>query len=102
MRLPVLTFDIETQTDLKSGAHLFGLDLSEADLDQALTKLRRQDSGSDFQRLPLHEIVCISGLWMDELVKAQVLAFHFSINRINVFHPAINFSFDAMLSQFIA
>ena len=50
MRLPVLTFDIETQTDLKSGAHLFGLDLPEADLDQALTKLRRQDSGSDFQR----------------------------------------------------
>ena len=48
MRLPVLTFDIETQTDLKSGAHLFGLDLPEADLDQALTKLRRQDSGSDF------------------------------------------------------
>ena len=66
MRLPVLTFDIETQTDLKSGAHLFGLDLPEADLDQALTKLRRQDSGSDFQRPPLHEIVCISGLWIDE------------------------------------
>ncbi len=31
MRLPVLTFDIETQTDLKSGAHLFGLDLPEAE-----------------------------------------------------------------------
>src|SRR5690606_7815332 len=54
------------QTDLKSGAHLFGLDLPEAVLDQALTKLRRQDSGSDFQRPPLHEIVCISGLWIDE------------------------------------
>jgi len=66
MRLPVLTFDIETQTDLKSGAHLFGLDLPEQSLDQALTKLRRQESGSDFQRLPLHEIVCISGLWIDE------------------------------------
>lgn len=66
MRLPVLTFDIETQTDLKSGAHLFGLDLPEASLDQALTKLRRQESGSDFQRLPLHEIVCISGMWIDE------------------------------------
>lgn len=66
MRLPILTFDIETLTDLKSGAHLFDLDLPEADLEQALLKLRRQESGSDFQRLPLHEIVCISGLWLDE------------------------------------
>ncbi|MBL8323018.1 MAG: 3'-5' exonuclease [Acinetobacter sp.] len=66
MRLPVLTFDIETMTDLKSGAHLYGLDLPEADLDAALAKLRRQESGTDFQRLALHEIACISGLWMDE------------------------------------
>ena len=50
MRLPVLVFDIETMTDLKSGAHLYGLDLPEADLQQALTKLRRQESGMDFQR----------------------------------------------------
>jgi predicted PolB exonuclease-like 3'-5' exonuclease len=34
--------------------------------EQALTKLRRQESGMDFQRLALHEIVCISGLWIDE------------------------------------
>lgn len=66
MRLPVLTFDIETLTDVKSGAHLYGLDLPEADLNSALAKLRRQESGTDFQRLPLHEIVCISGLWLDE------------------------------------
>ncbi|AVH13341.1 3'-5' exonuclease [Acinetobacter indicus] len=66
MRLPGLVFDIETWTDLKSGAHLYGLDLPEADLEQALMKLRRQESGMDFQRLPLHEIVCISGLWIDE------------------------------------
>ncbi|MFH7804968.1 3'-5' exonuclease [Acinetobacter sp. BSP-53] len=66
MRLPVLIFDIETLTDLKSGAHLYHLDLPEADLEQALMKLRRQESGMDFQRLPLHEIVCISGLWIDE------------------------------------
>ena len=66
MRLPVLTFDIETLTDLKSGAHLYGLDLPEEDLDAALTKLRRQEAGTDFQRLSLHEIVCISGLWIDE------------------------------------
>ena len=66
MRLPILIFDIETLTDLKSGAHLYGLDLPEADLDAALTKLRRQEAGTDFQRLALHEIVCISGLWIDE------------------------------------
>ena len=66
MRLPVLIFDIETLTDLKSGAHLYGLDLPEADLEHALVKLRRQESGMDFQRLALHEIVCISGLWLDE------------------------------------
>jgi len=66
MRFPTLVFDIETLTDLKAGAHLYHLDLPEADVEQALTKLRRQESGMDFQRLPLHEIVCISGLWIDE------------------------------------
>lgn len=67
MRLPVLVFDIETVTDLKAGAHLHGLEgLSEEDVGHTLTKLRRQESGTDFQRLPLHEIVCISGLWVDE------------------------------------
>ena len=66
MRLPVLIFDIETVTDLKAGAQLYQLDLPEEDLEQALMKLRRQDTGSDFQRLSLHEIVCISGLWIDE------------------------------------
>ena len=39
MRLPVLVFDIETWTDLKSGAHLYGLDLPEADLEQALQSI---------------------------------------------------------------
>ncbi|MCF8998581.1 3'-5' exonuclease [Acinetobacter nectaris] len=67
MRLPILVFDIETITDLKAGAHLYGLShLSAEDMEQALNKLRRQDVGTDFQRLPLHEIVCISGLWIDE------------------------------------
>lgn len=66
MRFPTLVFDIETLTDLKAGAHLYHLDLPQDDLEQALTKLRRQESGTDFQRLALHEIVCISGLWIDE------------------------------------
>ncbi|ALD02802.1 3'-5' exonuclease [Acinetobacter sp. TTH0-4] len=75
MRLPVLVFDIETLTDLKSGAHLYGLDLPEADLAQALMKLRRQESGTDFQRLALHEIVCISGLWIDEQGSMKIFSF---------------------------
>ena len=75
MRLPVLIFDIETLTDLKSGAHLYGLDLPEADLEQALIKLRRQESGMDFQRLALHEIVCISGLWLDEQGGMKMFSF---------------------------
>ena len=75
MRLPVLIFDIETLTDLKSGAHLYGLDLPEADLEQALIKLRRQESGMDFQRLALHEIVCISGLWFDEQGGMKMFSF---------------------------
>lgn len=75
MRLPVLVFDIETLTDLKSGAHLYGLDLPEADLNSALTKLRRQEAGTDFQRLPLHEIVCISGLWIDERAGMRLFSF---------------------------
>lgn len=67
MRLPILVFNIETTLDLASGAHLHGLNhLAEQDVEQALNKLRRQDIGSDFQRLPLHKIICISGLWVDE------------------------------------
>ena len=66
LRFPILAFDIETLTDLKAGAYLHQLDLPQADVAQALTKIRRQEAGVDFQRLPLHEIVCISGLWVDE------------------------------------
>lgn len=60
---PVLVFDIETQTDLKTAQHLYGLDLPTASARAAVAKLRRQSTGTDFPQLPLHEIVCISGLW---------------------------------------
>lgn len=75
MRLPILIFDIETLTDLKSGAHLYDLDLPEPALEAALTKLRRQETGMDFQRLPLHEIVCISGLGIDENGMMKLFSF---------------------------
>lgn len=63
---PVLVFDIETITDIKAGQNLYGLDLPEVAATEALAKLRRQETGTDFPRLPLHEVVCISGLWVDE------------------------------------
>lgn len=63
---PIFVFDIETITDLKTGQHLYQLDLAPDAALAALQKIRRQESGSDFPRLPLHEIVCISGFWLDE------------------------------------
>lgn len=63
---PVFVFDIETITDIKAGQNLYGLDLPEGAAASALAKLRRQEVGTDFPRLPLHEVVCISGLWIDE------------------------------------
>lgn len=67
MNAPVLVFDIETKTDLTAGAYLHQLSgLSAESTEMALNKLRRQESGMDFPRLPLHEIVTISGLWSDE------------------------------------
>lgn len=67
MRLPTLVFNIETKLDVTSGGYFYGLNhLPESDVEQALNKLRRQETGRDFQRLPLHQIRCISGLWVDE------------------------------------
>lgn len=63
---PTLVFDIETITDLKAGRHLYRLDLSDADTEAALTKIRRQETGFDFPQLSLHEVVCISGLWIED------------------------------------
>lgn len=63
---PVLVFDIETKLDIQSGRLLYGLDLNDDDSEHALIKLCRQETGQDFQRLALHEIVCISGLWFNE------------------------------------
>ncbi|HAK16317.1 MAG TPA: 3'-5' exonuclease, partial [Acinetobacter junii] len=37
LRFPILVFDIETLTDLKAGAHLYHLDLTDHDVEQALT-----------------------------------------------------------------
>lgn len=57
----IFVFDIETVPDTASGNRIYGLkDLSEADTAQAMFKLRREESGSDFLRLHLQRIVAIS------------------------------------------
>jgi predicted PolB exonuclease-like 3'-5' exonuclease len=63
---PILVFDIETISDVKAGSHLYQLDLAADAALEALNKIRRQETGSDVAALPLHAIVCISGLWIDE------------------------------------
>lgn len=63
---PILIFDVETMTDIKAGSQLYQLDLADESSLQALAKLRRQEAGTDFAKLPLHQVVCISGLWIDE------------------------------------
>lgn len=63
MYSPILVFDIESITDIQVGQQLYGLNLNNEDAEQALLKIRRQESGQDFQRLFLHEIVCLSGFW---------------------------------------
>lgn len=63
---PILVFDIETKIDVQVGRLLYDLELNDDDCEQALIKIRRQETGQDFQKLALHEIVCISGLWVKE------------------------------------
>ena len=66
LSLPVLVFDIETIPDVSSGSRLYDLELPYDDSLLAMTAIRRQESSSDFPRLLLHEIVCISGIWAED------------------------------------
>ncbi len=64
---PILVFDIETIPDVETGRRLYptlkGLD--DADALSALTALRQAEAGTDFMRLPLHKVACLSFLWFD-------------------------------------
>lgn len=61
----LLVFDIETVPDLTTGRRLYPnlADLSDADTLAALTAIRQEEAGSDFMRLPLHKIACLSLFW---------------------------------------
>lgn len=57
----VFVFDIETIPDIEGGRRVHDLgDLPDDDVLAAMEALRRQETGNDFQRLPLHRIVAIS------------------------------------------
>lgn len=66
IHLPILVFDIETVEDVETGKRIHQLDLPDAEAALALANLRKQETGQDFPRLPFHEIVCISGLWIED------------------------------------
>jgi predicted PolB exonuclease-like 3'-5' exonuclease len=60
----VFVFDIETIPDVDGGRRVYGLDgLSDKDTVTAIENIRRQESGSEFQRLPLQRIVAISAVF---------------------------------------
>lgn len=60
----VFVFDIETIPDVEGGRRVFGLEgLTDKDTVTAMESLRRQESGSEFLRLPLHRIVAISAVF---------------------------------------
>ena len=67
MALPILVFDIETIPDLPTGRRLYDIDDGANDDDalKALVAARQAESGSDFMRLPLHQVACLSFLWVD-------------------------------------
>jgi predicted PolB exonuclease-like 3'-5' exonuclease len=57
----VFAFDIETVPDVAGGRRLHGLDgLNDQEAAEALLAMRREETGSDFLRLPLHRVVVIS------------------------------------------
>lgn len=64
---PVLVFDIETIPDIATGQKLHPTlaNLSAADAHTALVAMRQAEAGTEFMQLPLHQIVCLSFLWVD-------------------------------------
>ena len=59
---PILVFDIETMPDIQTGKRLYPelADLGDDDALTALIALRHAESGTEFMRLPLHKIACLS------------------------------------------
>ncbi len=75
MRDSVLAFDIETIPDLDGGRRLYGLQgLTDDEVAQAMSALRQEAKGHDFQPAHLHRVVAISvALRNDEGLKVLSL-----------------------------
>lgn len=57
----VFAFDIETIPDVEGGRRLHGLEgLNDHDAAEAMLAMRREETGGEFLRLPLHRVVVIS------------------------------------------
>lgn len=64
---PILIFDIETIPDVATGKRMYPklANLSDADAQKALIAMRQQQANTDFMRLPMHKVACLSFLWVD-------------------------------------
>lgn len=64
---PILIFDIETIPDVATGKRMYPklANLNDADAQKALVAMRQQEANTDFMRLPMHKVACLSFLWVD-------------------------------------
>jgi predicted PolB exonuclease-like 3'-5' exonuclease len=92
--LPILVFDIETIPDVTTGKRLYPelADLSDSDAMTKLMALREHDVGHPFMPLPLHQVACLSVLWVANgniTLKSLSLADHSEAQMIQTFFNAI-------------
>lgn len=81
---PILVFDIETIPDLESARRIYGelRHLSDDDAMTALMAMRQAEAGTEFMRLPLHKVACLSFLWV-ELNTGKFSLKSLSLNKQN-------------------
>lgn len=94
MHNPILIFDIETMPDVKTGKRL-NPELAELDDKEALTQLiaqREQEVGNPFFPLALHQIACLSVLWIangNMTLKSLALNDHSEVEILQTFFNSI-------------
>ncbi len=66
---PTVVFDIETIVDIKSAKRIYPhlAKLTDGEAHQALVAMRQEEANTDFMRLPLHKVACLSMLWVDDI-----------------------------------
>lgn len=64
---PILVFDIETIPDIETGRKVYDelANLNDDDALTALIAIRQAEANTEFMRLPLHKIACLSFFWAD-------------------------------------